>query len=250
MSRAPPPLLPLKKEQVFTQYHETVIERISSGVFFNIMWPVVIWGLLIGKLVNGGTHDFIKHFTNWNWSMNAIFFTTRTIGRLPWILTGRTTHNRISLFANGCLFWLTNGMSWLVFWLVLIMLADNPDILLEMAKEFGLGMILDLDRVFHVFPTVFLLIYWAMCGHEISWPLQVLVYRGSFDGWRKITWVYFIFNVLFGGLLIMAIYFACFDISAVYGITTSSTFIVFLSISISLVLNGLTFVNLRRKYVV
>lgn len=243
-------LTKIKDERVFNKHHELVIEKITDGFFFLVLWPVFIWTLLIGKLVKSGAHDFIIHFTNWNWAMNAIFFTVRLVGRLPHIISHKESpRNMISLYANGCLFWITNGMAWLVFWLVLFMLGDNPWMLIEMATDLDLGIILDMERVFHVFPTLFLLIYWALHGDEIAWPLRVLVYRKSFDTFPSSAWAYFIFNVLFGGLLVMAIYFACFDMQSVYGIVTSISLIACVSVAIAFVLNGIMFVNLRRKYV-
>jgi len=236
-----------KKELFFTTHHEHTIEKIASVLLFNVLWLLFLWTFTIGKLVKSGFHDFFIHFTNWTWFANAFFFLLETLLLKIPRLCGYSNKNMATLYVLGFIFWVVNAMTWLVFWLVFIMFADNAGILLDMATEYDMGFLLDMDRLFHVVPLPVLLFYVLLEGRRIGWALSLLVYRTSFRSW--ISWFYLIVFVLASGLITLGVFHACFDMKVVYKITSPMWFILWVAFSVAIASNGLIFVYLRKRYV-
>jgi hypothetical protein len=226
-------------------------EKIILFVMFNIVWTLVLLGIMIGKLVETGGHEYIIHYTNWCWTANVIFYLLETIGQLySASLVHHGTRNAFMVGVVGGVFWIANGMSWLVFWLVFVMLADNSNILLDMTTGYGgqytLGFVLDMDRLFHVLPALFNLLYCFLRKKQLAFAIEVLAYRGSFN--HLDTWVYLLY-ILFGPLLSLVFYIVSYNISQIYGITTPLAILIFLAIAVVLIFNGATFLVVRRSFV-
>jgi hypothetical protein len=234
-------------DEIFSKNHEWHIERIAAILLFNVAWVSLLWVMFIGKLVVSGTHEYISHFTNWAWTINALFFLLDTVAKIL-SCANRRSGSALALYGVGFLFWIAHGMSWLVFWLVFIMFGDNPRVLTDLAGDYDMGFILDMDRIFHVLPSMILLIYVVLERRLIGWTIAVLVYRNSFRQGVG-AWFYLLGVVLFGGLITLALYYASYDIAIVYGITTSPWLLLLLGVGVSIAFNGVVFATLRKRYV-
>ena len=147
-----------------------MVSKLKTAVVFWIIviWSLSLWGVLIGKLCFSGG-EFFEMLTNWNWLLNALFFGADLVIEL--VLMARRD-GRISTSdpadvskARGWLiwlfFWVVHGCSWLVFWLVIEVLVENPRLLIDGAREagVGLGIALLVDRWEHVLPAVMITFY-------------------------------------------------------------------------------------------
>ena len=232
----------------FSRDHEHFLERMASYLIFNILWTLALWVLAIGKLVESGLGDYISHFTNWSWTMSAIFFTAETASKLFMC----SERNFLALYAVGVLFWLANGMAWLVFCLVFVMFGDNPNVLTDLTTEHGgdltMGFALNMNAVFHYLPVVVMIFYVVLQQRLIGWTLSELFYRKCFEKNPFFSWSYLLY-ILFGPLFALGIYYSCFDIEKVYKIVTPVGILILIALFVGFVCNGITLTVLRRRYV-
>jgi hypothetical protein len=215
---------------------------------FYVVWFLVLWIIGIGKIVHNGFHNYFKELTNWTWSINAIFYLVAGISKFSLFYKVPTEHNIVSLYANGALFWIANGMSWIVFILIFVLLGDNPAILMDEAEKYGLGFVLDMNALFHWVPTLINVLYLFLEQRILGWSVSILTGRTT----RRtsiITWIYFVFVVLIGGAIGAGVYFSCFDPSDVYGITTPLWVLIPTGLLVNIVFNALSFLTLRLLFV-
>src|ERR1044072_3930388 len=104
---------------------------IFNTVFFLFLftWTVILWVTTIYKLDSDG-RSFFTFFTNWNWTLQVLFFTVE-FGALA---SGFRT---LRIFNLSFFFWITHGTTWLVFWLVFFMIRDNADFFLQLSSLEG-----------------------------------------------------------------------------------------------------------------
>ena len=227
---------------------ENSIEFLALFCFFTL-WTFFIDVIMIGKIIDNA-HEYIIHFTNWTWTANALFWTADFFCSLYSLSQPKKYKNFYTLFILSVPFWITNGMSWLVFWLVFIMFADNSNILLNLTTinggEYTLGFVLDMDRVFHVLPPIFCLLYCFFRRKAFAWAIKIILYRGAFSNF--FSWLY-ILTIVFGPLIALIFYCVSYNIEYIYGISTPLVMLIFLSIAVALIFNGIPLLSIRRNYV-
>lgn len=130
--------------------------RIMVLLIFNILLVTFVWLALGAKAYVDTLEEYVEHFTNWMWTFMAIYYTFDIVAMLM-----------INRFFESVLlswvWWIYFSNAMVVFWLVFIMLYDNPGILTDEFEENGgdtyAGTILDGDRVFHIIPELYGIIY-------------------------------------------------------------------------------------------
>lgn len=199
------------------------------------VWTVALWLLLIGKLATDDFLSFINHYTNWSWVINAAFFMLDIFS-----LFDKTRY--MSMILGSSLFWLANASSWLVFWLVFIMLSDNPNIIIELSNQGGgkypLGFILDMDRVFHVLPAIFILVYFVIRRKSVTRGVALVFYPTTS---KAIKAIYVLYIIIFSATP-LGLYNIFFNFVEIYGITTNVSVIYVMAIIITIIFNGVPFI--------
>lgn len=185
-----------------------------------VSWTGVLWLLFIGKILlsDDGAAGYFRHFTNWSWTLSAVFFLVDVV---TYTLPKRATHFvRFQLAAYG--FWLVNGAAWLVFWIVFVILNDNPRLLQNISDDGGysLGLVYCMDRIVHVLPPIALWLYASFRRNYFyavmySW-FRVLVKRKS--DYYKLLWITYLGVSVLAPVPILLIYWLIFDINNVYGL--------------------------------
>jgi len=212
---------------------------IAIVLFF--VWAIVVWLFGIGKLVSDGTTGYLIHFTNWSWTLQALFFTFDLIFLLN--KNGSLTFYLVSIF-----FWLVNGVTWSVFWLIFIVLGNNPDLLIDVSDRgtgtHSLGFILDMDRVFHVLPAVMILFYIFLRRDKIAFT--VFFFMNPSQSTFITAFVYGLVNMLAPIALALA-YFSTNDVEEVYGLTISIAYVIGVALVVLILFN---FVPLMIFYAV
>jgi hypothetical protein len=133
------------------------------------LWAVVLWVVLLYR-VSGGDDEIMSYytyFTNWSWTVQALFFGAWT---LAYADTSGSAH-----YLLAHLYWVVNGTAWLVFWLVVVMLADNPMILIAASTMGGgsmsLGAVMTGNTVVHVVPAIADMIFYILFYHHLRMSL-------------------------------------------------------------------------------
>ena len=208
-------------------------------LIFIIVWLLALYSAAILKITSDGFHSYFMHFTNWNWTIHIIFFSSELYA----LFTGHEWHRIINLIV---FFWIVNGTSWLVFWLVFLMIRDNPDAILGLIKEKGgpyeAWVVLDGHALSHVLIIVTLLVY------------SMLVWRHLIDGvifmvGRKIrSRAFALASMMLYPLLIIGLYITFFDFQTIYGLSTHLAWIMLLAVAVVLIFNVLPVFLIMMRY--
>lgn len=222
---------------------------------FLLTWTTVLWVTLLYKLTGDGW-VFFTYFTNWNWTLQTLFFTMELLSYL-------TMAKYVRIFTISFVFWLINGTTWLVFWLVMFMIKDNANFFLEMSTidggKYPFAVVLEGHALFHVLISVSVLVFvilqkkhvddsvslfvdWEQNWKEVSEELPPQPELMGHPEHLFLNWtvgsIFFILYVLLAPLIILGIYIAAFDIRTVYGITTPLWQLILSAIAIVIVFNG------------
>ena len=49
--------------------------QLAKIVILDVLWSIVLWGVLIYKIVNDSPEEYFKYYTNWTWTYNTMFYT-------------------------------------------------------------------------------------------------------------------------------------------------------------------------------
>jgi hypothetical protein len=197
--------------------------RIILQICFTVIFCVVLWGGFIGKLASESFLDFIEHYTNWVWSICTFFFTALVISLM--MATRWMEMQVLFIFL-----WPTMFNTWVMFFLVFLMLLSNPGTITDNFKEnggdFDPGVVFNADRLFHVIPPFFVLITIFVLSTDIREMYDVIFdkqWRDHFKRPFKVennTVFYYIFLMSAFSVLPFFVYYNAFDFHVVYSVST------------------------------
>lgn len=208
------------------------VDKILTCIFV-VAWAVFLLVLFIGKFaVSSDGNDYLDHFTSWNWTINTVFFVL-----LAFSFIDQTRYFRFGL--HLFLLWLVFGSCWLVFWLVFVLFANNPDILFDLTIEGGgkynFGLVLNFNTVYHTLPAILILVYIFLARVEVTLAVGYAIGYFNPIGMQ----VFFFIWYLLGSLLFIGLYAAIFNVQDIYGITLNVGILAVIGIAIVLVMVGL-----------
>jgi len=197
--------------------------RLLVIMALEIIWVTTLWLGVFAKLMSESVKEYISHYTNWIWTFNAVYYTIDLI-----MITRRTRvgEKHWLLFA----FWPFAMNVWLMALLVFSMLMSNPETITENFKEnggdFTPGQVFYADRLFHVVPTWFELVYFLLRIIDFR-----VLFKKAFGKHIKNIWKgsrnladYTIFLYIafesFIGTMFFFVYYNSFDFKLVYGVNT------------------------------
>jgi len=220
----------------------SLLERRFRMILF-LSYTIFVWIILIGKIVSGGFGEYLKHLTNWSWTLHAIYFLFDSLSYFD-------STDSIIYFLTSHVLWTVNGITWLVFWLVFFVLGDNPDLLLKMSTleggEYDLGAILIGDRVFHVVPSIIILAYFFLKRIEIGMAVADIM-----NPMKHSFLVRMISNALIlivFPLIIILSYNIILDMDDVYGVHTPLVIILMTGLIIIAIHNVIPFTLYYKQY--
>jgi len=213
-------------------------ERVLAIILFSV-WTVILWALAVGKIVQSGIGKYVIHLTNWGWALSAVFFLLDLISRFD----RRKGFETSTIVLINAMFWLVNGLEWIIFWLFIIIVNNNPDILEDEFKknggQYSDGFVLAMNYVFHVFPALLLLIYTILRRDVIKRSMVIIMDPQYVDlFWRVI---YALGEIIIFPGYIISLYFLTTDISFIYGITFSTVGLFFIGVGVLIFHNGFVF---------
>lgn len=169
---------------------------------------LLLWIALFVRVGLDGVPTYIQYFTNWMFTFNVIFYTGDVISYLDW--TGNLQHYWIAF-----IWWPFFANVAQVFWLVFILLIQNPDLLMQSAEEYGLGLTLGVERFIHVIPFVFCLLWGILRLRDI---VHVMSRFPWVDGYKGLYFVYLVYNFFIANSFLFC-YWANYDFYEIYGVS-------------------------------
>lgn len=202
------------------KFHDSRLLRI---IFLDIIWATICWIGVAAKLFNDDPGQYVEHYTNWGWTMNALYYSFDLIFIL---LPTRTWEFRL-LFI---FFWQLTFNVWMIFVLVFPMLLSNPGTITDNFKEnggdFDPGVVFVGDRIFHVVPVVvwFLYYYWRQIDYIAIYNLMYLKpwidrLKHPYD-WRNYGLLWYLVALTFFNTTFFWVYYNAFDFEMIYQVAT------------------------------
>lgn len=133
--------------------------RIILAAFLLIGWMTIEWSGVIFKLSTESFHDFISHFTNFTWTLGAIYYTLDFISLL-------LPYRSFELIVLQYFWWPVFTSIQIVLLFVFIMVYDNPKNITDLFEDNGgdyyAGLVLIGDKIFHEWPFIIALLYYFL----------------------------------------------------------------------------------------
>ncbi len=223
------------------------IRRLASYIW-TLLWGAFLWGVLIFKLVSDDRYDIVRHYTSWSWAMALVFFTLDAVSYFAQSVLFRR-------IVYAFFFWFAWANAWIVFWVVYVILGQNPQILLDATVSGGgaytLGQVLLGERTLHVIPVIALVIWLFLRLPELARATAhyAKYHRSSEPEYRRrfhYRLAYFLWVTLVP-FLTLGIYALVFNIEDTYGVTLHLIWVFFI-IAGTLLLFVTLFVQLILEY--
>lgn len=198
-----------------------------------LFWTLSVWGVMIGRFIFGAGSDYVTHLTNWNWTIQGIFYFLALVVTIA-------NSTRFTFVVHIWMFFLAYTFGWLIFWLAFVMVGDSPNQILDLIDtnggEYPAGVVFIMDRVLHVLPAVMNLIYIFLFRHELRYMVSYFLYNNLNQRDRQ-TELKVIGWILFLGITfpVLALYGIIFNPQAIYDLTIPTWVLGFIALGIVLI---------------
>lgn len=181
-----------------------------------LTWACVTLVMIIVKFAAQGYAETMSYFTNWTFMFTSVYYSTETV--FFFFDREKTTpidgefnpSMRLSMATvkmRFFVFWPLFGQNMLVFCLVYLMLLQNSSLITASTQQGGgslsLGQVLDLDRAFHVVPTVFNLLYIILMFDDMRDCMKFIRCYG-YDVKSRFSWWIICYQVFSGAISMIA----------------------------------------------
>jgi hypothetical protein len=199
------------------QKNEIVIlptKRTWACTIMSVIWVVLGTWVLAQKISMSGFEETVKFFTNWTFITTTGYFYLELFGALE-------SSGCFTSLIRVAFMWMVLGQNLLVFTLVFILLYENWSIMTDMTNlyggEFTFGEIVDLEKLFHVLPTFFMLYFVFLCKEETK-KTTLLVPR-SHSPWEQYAygWIVVIYQI-YSGMIFLILYQLMMNFNLVYDV--------------------------------
>ncbi len=137
----------------------------------------VVAGLKIGEI---GLEDYVRHLTNWSWTLQALFYTVAGILNFLADLGDydrpRYAERSARGFNNFC-FFIVNGLVWFVAIAVFVIFLYDDTLLEKADDEYGIQTTVVVNDIFHVVPVILALAYAFIYSRRLGRGLRELYRR-------------------------------------------------------------------------
>lgn len=141
-----------------------------------LTWAVMMGLAAIFKIVEYGFYQYIRHYTNWSWTLQALFYFA-TMGA-PFILVGLVSpYGPIGRFTRAVIvlgFLPLNGIVWSVLVLVSVLLGTKSPFLTDVFAQLDPAIVMLGNDLYHFWPTVVILIYYIVYNKVIHFAINAL----------------------------------------------------------------------------
>lgn len=178
-------------------------------------WMLVAAALKIGEF---GLFEFVRHYTNWSWLLQVVFYFSTTPA--PLMLVGLVDVNSclgdltLGVLALG--FFPLNGVVWSVLVLVSVMLATKAELFVDVLNEMAPTWVMLGDSIYHFWPVLVLLLYFIAYRKLIYVALnRVYARQRLYTSPVRLTF-FLLYQAFVGTLFSFAVYGVLFNPQKVY----------------------------------
>ena len=159
----------------------------------------------------------------------------------------------LRLFNTFALFWVINGIIWIVAVIVTIIVDENPEIIEESASSLGgLGIVIDGHVLLHYVPGIMIIVYMGLereiIGQSVFYFYKTYNYGNIYE--KLETGFFVIFMTLVMPMILFIIYVSTFNIQSIYGYTMSTALLIFIGIVTIIILNTVPYLIFFENYVI
>lgn len=183
-----------------------------------IVWATWMTAAAVVKIAEYGGHEFVRHYTNWSWALQALFyFATAPV---PFVLVGVIdADSTVGNFVLNVLvigFLPLHGVVWFVLTLVSLLLATKAELFNDVLAEIAPTWVMLGDSVYHFWPVVGLLLYYIAYRRVIYVALnRVYARQRLYESAPRLS-VFLLYEAFAGSLFSLAVYSLLFDPQSVY----------------------------------
>jgi hypothetical protein len=220
-----------------TETDEYVRSTRRWRVAIGYIWTIVqfLWGLSLLaaaflKIWENTFINFIEHFTNISWTLQAYFYIGTAIGPV-WIAQYRRSLLPFVTFLIAAFLMPLWGIVFAVAGIILVLMATNAKSIQEVFAEFPPAIVMLGNDIYHFVPVIALLIYFALNKRHVFYSLNLAlqhnhwVYRvNPYTAEREVESVrksfsvpMFLYEAYLGSLIPVLFYIAVFNPRVVYG---------------------------------
>lgn len=241
---APPPVSRdsiLSPDYFLPEQHDNALDRFLYWVrlLMVVVWFGILAAAAIYKLATSPLYDYVCHLTNWAWTAQLVFYSLDLLSYVD--RTGKFSFAIVSQ-----LFWLMNGLDWMVFTLMFAVLDNNPMLFVQIAEQgdIPLGIVMNGDRLFHIVPSLINFAYLLLNRKVISRCVEIFVGKQA----PLASKIYYsVYATFFSPMLPPLIYLCMFNPQLVYGITTSNIILILVGLIGLVLFNVLPFICFAVK---
>lgn len=181
-------------------------------VFFlaQLLLVIALGLIMVAKIVEFGWFEYIRHFTNWSWTLQTLFYAITLLGIVAIDAT--------ALFVAAVFLPLTT----IVFsvWIgSSVLLIRDPDFVTHFFDMWPAGVVMVGNDVVHVMPVLVLVFYAWLQGPLVRYGLRRTAYS-ALHVWGPMYFLLFcVWQVWGGALLAIGLYRIFFDPNEVYATT-------------------------------
>lgn len=172
-------------------------------IVIQILWIIFIVAAATEKIEHNTWGDYIRHFTNWSWTLQILFYSLTWLGFwYPDLL-----YAVLVVF-----FFVTWGTIWVVLTLVVALILTDAHFIMQYVKRYSAGVVIFGNDLYHVFPVIVILLFAFALKQELHnafrWALEDI--KSNF--WRAVIGIVQIFSPI----ILLLMYISIFDPVQVY----------------------------------
>lgn len=146
-----------------------------ASFFLSFLCALALVAFAVFKTAVYSFDDYIMYYTNWVWTINALFYVADVAGFYD---PSGFVHDNLAYWVVWVVF--ANNVQ--VFFLVLVVIVNDPWLISVEFEEHDLGTVWLAERVFHVFPLLANIIWMFM--RQRDWGAALLSFETTAAGLR------------------------------------------------------------------
>lgn len=145
-----------------------------------LLWAFTMLAGIVLKIADSGVHSFVKHYTNWSWTLQMLFyFATAPAPLLIAYDNNKSLLAKFVSFVVGIAFVPLVGIVFVVAGLVMILLGTRSQFLVVLFQEHAPSFVMLGNDVYHFIPIIALLAYGLINWHFVLYSVNWLLNRRS-----------------------------------------------------------------------
>jgi len=151
---------------------------LATGIVIaQLLWAFTMLVGAVLKIVDSGVHSYLRHFTNWSWTLQLLFYFATSPA--PLLVVNDSTKSLGAQFVRAVValtFVPLVGIVFVVAGVVMVLLGTRSQFLVVLFREHSPSFVMLGNDVYHFVPIIALLGYglvnWHFILHSINWLLN------------------------------------------------------------------------------